>query len=236
MGITRRVCLTLLLPLGSFLPAADRPQTWTILSLGDSITEGSDHFSSYRMPLARLLAEGNFKVRFVGSRHSPGEPEAMHHEGYSGKTAEFLAANIGRIYRANPADIILLHAGHNHFADEHPVPGILAATGTIIRTARSINPNVIVLLAQVIPSGKLPKYSYLPDLNRELGRLAARLNTPRQPVIPVDQAAGFDFHSDTVPDLVHPNAAGAAKMARRWYDALVPILSGSHPAHRSKGL
>jgi hypothetical protein len=48
---------------------------------------------------------------------------------------------------------------------------------------------VIILLAQVIPAGKLPKYSYIPELNATLARLAAKLHTPAQPVIIVDQAA-----------------------------------------------
>ena len=29
---------------------------------------------------------------------------------------------------------------------------------------------------------------------------------------------------DTVADLVHPNASGAAKMTRRWFDALVTVM------------
>ena len=108
--------------------------------------------------------------------------------------------------------------------EERPVPGIVSATESIIATARRINPRVIVLLAQVIPSGKLPKYAYIPDLNRELARLAARLHTATQPVVLVDQASGFHFQTDTIEDLVHPNSAGAEKMAARWYDALVAAL------------
>ena len=77
-----------------------------------------------------------------------------------------------------------------------------------------------VLLAQVITAGKLPKYSYIPELNAELARLAEKISTPAQPVIIVDHATGFDWRTDTIADLVHPNAAGAAKMAQRWFVAL----------------
>ena len=208
---------------------APQQQVWTILPLGDSITAGGETFRCYREPLARRLAEANLRVRFVGSQHTPGEPEEMRHEGYGGKTVEFLAENIERLYRANSADIVLLHAGHNHFVEEHPVPGILKATEAIIRAARDINPHVIILLAQVIPAGKLPKYSYLAQLNEELARLAFRMNVPGQPVILVDQASNFDFRTDTISDLVHPNAAGADKMAGKWFDALQPVLSGAPP-------
>ncbi|MBL0155630.1 MAG: hypothetical protein IPP47_00755 [Bryobacterales bacterium] len=197
---------------------------WTILPLGDSITAGSPDFVCYRGPLARRLAASGLRTRFVGSRHNAGEPEEMRHEGYGGKSVEFLAENIEWLYQANPADVILLHAGHNHFMEERPVPGIVSATESIIATARRINPRVIVLLAQVIPSGKLPKYAYIPELNRELARLAARLHTATQPVVLVDQASGFHFQTDTIEDLVHPNSAGAEKMAARWYDALLAAL------------
>ena len=39
---------------------------------------------------------------------------------YSGKNVEFLESKIDSLYRLYPADIVLLHAGHNHFAEEKP--------------------------------------------------------------------------------------------------------------------
>jgi hypothetical protein len=34
--------------------------------------------------------------------------------------------------RQNPSDIVLLYSGYNHLAEEQPVPGIIAATASII--------------------------------------------------------------------------------------------------------
>jgi lysophospholipase L1-like esterase len=116
---------------------------------------------------------------------------------------------------------VLLHAGHNHFADKHPVPTILGDTEAIIGTMREINPEVVVFLAQVIPSGKLPKYAYIPELNRRLAALAGRLGDK---VILVNQADGFDWKTDTKDDKVHPNEAGAKKMARQWWKAIDPLV------------
>lgn len=211
------------------LCAGAAPREWSILCLGDSITACSGDFGCYRNELAERLAANHFDVRFVGSQQSQGPAGTLRHEGYGGRTTEFLAANFERWYRDNPADIILLHSGHNHFAEEHPVAGILAATEKIVTTARRIHPRVVILLAKVIPSSKLPKYTYLAELNAGLTELAARLNTACQPVILVDQAAGFDAVSDTVADGVHPNASGAGKMAARWYEALVPVLRRERP-------
>jgi lysophospholipase L1-like esterase len=94
----------------------------------------------------------------------------------------------------------------------------------MIATFRAQNPRVVVLLAQVIPSGKLPKYAYIPELNLQIAALAARLDRPDQRVILVDQARGFDPIEDTISDHVHPNARGAEKMASKWFDALVTVL------------
>jgi lysophospholipase L1-like esterase len=210
------------LALTEIAPAADTPAgRRRVMPVGDSITEGGASFSNYRPLLAEKLRAVGVAVDFVGTRGTA----PLQHEGYGGKNVEFLAATVPAYFAKNPADIVLLHAGHNHFAEEQPIPGMLTATERLITSFRVANPKVIVLLAQVIPAGKLPKYSYIPELNAGLSSLASRLHTPAQPVRLVDQATGFDWRTDTISDLVHPNAAGAAKMAARWFEALHPLLS-----------
>jgi acetyl esterase/lipase/lysophospholipase L1-like esterase len=200
----------------------------TLLPLGDSITEGGGGFYVYRYPLMEKLLGAGYSVAYVGSKTTQpvaGSPLGpLPHEGYAGQNIAFLRARFEALYRQNPAAIILLHAGHNQFADQKPVPGMLKDTRAIIVTARAINPSVTILLGQVIPSGKLPKYSYIPEYNQALASLAAELNTPDQPVILVDHATGFDWKTDTIGDHVHPNAQGAARMADRWFEALKKVL------------
>lgn len=203
---------------------AEAPKVYRIMPVGDSITQGSKSFSNYRLPLLERLTAAGYHVEYVGSRTSQSRLGPLAHEGYSGKNAEFLAGVVGKSFADHPADIVLIHAGHNHFAEEKPVAKIIAATESMIATFRKANPKVIILLAQVIPSGKLPKYAYLPELNEELAKLAPRLDTPEQRVILVNQAEGFDVEKDTIADKVHPNAAGAEKMATKWFDALTKVL------------
>jgi alpha-L-fucosidase 2 len=225
---TRIAPLAALLPLLISFAAARAnatPHVWRIMPIGDSITEGGATFSCYRPLLAEKLRHTGIGFEFVGSRG----PVGLRHEGYGGKHAEFLAQTVPANFVAHPADIVLLHAGHNHFDTEQPVPGIVAATAQLITAFRTTNPGVIVLLAQVIPAGKLPKYSYLPELNAELALLADRLHSPAQPVLLVDHATDFDWRTDTTADLVHPNANGAAKMAQRWFDALQPVFAARPP-------
>jgi lysophospholipase L1-like esterase len=191
-----------------------------VMAVGDSITEGGKTFATYREPLARRLQAAGYAVEFVGSRGEVGR----RHEGYGGKTVEYLAEQVPAHFAATPAAVVLLHAGHNHFSEQRPVPGIVAATEKLITLFRAANPRVTVLLAQVIPSGKLPKYDYIPELNLALSALAVRLNSAAQPVVLVNLADGFDWRNDTIEDHVHPNAAGADKMAARWFEALRRVL------------
>jgi acetyl esterase/lipase len=195
-----------------------------ILPLGDSITEGGKTFSNYRYPLWEKLFAAGYIVEYVGSRSSESRVGPLKHEGYGGKNAEFVAAALEKNFPKHVADVVLIHAGHNHDASESPVPGIVDAHEAMIRTARKANPNVIVLVAQVIPSGKLPKYAYIPELNAELAKLARKLNTRQSPVMAVDMASGFDWQTDTISDHVHPNVRGAEKMAAKWFSALSQFL------------
>jgi lysophospholipase L1-like esterase len=195
-----------------------------ILAMGDSITQGGKTFVTYRLPLDQKLRAAGAKYEFVGSQQSEGPGGPLWHEGYGGKNAEYLAGIAPQKLRQARPDILLLHCGHNHSAEEKPVPGILAAERAIIEAARKQNPKVVVLLALVIPSGKLPKYAYLPELNQAEVLLARELTRPESPVMIVDQFTGFDPQKDTILDKVHPNAQGAEKMAAKWFSALKPWL------------
>jgi lysophospholipase L1-like esterase len=190
----------------------------TVLTLGDSITAGGSSFSCYREFLVPALEKRG--VRFIG----PQRDTISAHAGYGGRNSAFLRDKIGEIYRAHPADFVLIHAGHNNFAESNPVPRVVADTVSIVETIRDINPGAVILLGQVIPSGKLPKYSYIPELNRELATLAARLKGRGDGIVVVDHADGFQWERDTVDDKVHPNTLGAKKMAGKWMDALSPLL------------
>jgi len=199
---------------------AENNKVFTILAVGDSITEGGGYFTCYRQILAPKLKEKNIPVSFIG----PKKDKASAHAGYSGKNTKYLLSITDKIYREYPADIVLLHSGHNSFAKDKPVQGIVADTRKIIETMKSINPDVTVLLAQAITAGKLPKYSYIPELNSELEKLAVQLKSEGCNVVLVNQAEGFDWETDTVKDKVHTNESGAAKMADKWLQAIDLVI------------
>lgn len=94
---------------------------FTVMGLGDSITEGGSKFSSYLYPLWEQLYSAGYDFDFIGPRQSECRIGKLNHCGFSGKNVEFLAARIDSIYSKYPADFVLLHAGHNHFSEENPV-------------------------------------------------------------------------------------------------------------------
>ncbi|MFT5130816.1 MAG: acyl-CoA thioesterase-1 [Rhodothermales bacterium] len=196
-------------------PAPDRK---TILAFGDSITQ-----RGYRHALLPKLKEAKASFRFIG----PLSDKTSRHAGYGGKNTAHLRSIAERIYRRYPADVVLLHSGHNSFAKDDPVAGIVRDTQVIVETIHGINPDADILLAQVIIAGKLPKYSYIPALNSALAESAKRLRAQGHRVVLVNQAAGFDWRVDTEPDKVHPNSKGAEKIAATWLDPLLAALSAS---------
>jgi lysophospholipase L1-like esterase len=196
---------------------------FTILGLGDSITEGGPEFFSYLFPLDSLLKQAGYEPNFIGPRRSIQNGDTLYHSGFSGKTAEFLAKSIDSIYTAFPADLVLLHAGHNHFKEEVPVPGIIQAQRTIIQTIKKKNPGALIFVAGVITSGKLPKYEYIPALNAALKAMVDALHDPT--ILFVDQQQHWEWSSYTISDKVHPNQTGARIIATNWFNAIVAMAN-----------
>lgn len=201
---------------------ADKMQKgFSILGYGDSITEGSAEFSSYLFPLDSMLKNAGFKASFIGPRKSQRDGNTIYHFGYGGRNAEYLAARVDSVYSLYPADLVLLHAGHNHFIEEAPVAGIVKAQRTIIQTILNKNPSAMIIVAAVITSGKLPKYEYIPDLNIAIKKMVDSLNNKN--VLFVDQSKEWDWQQHTISDKVHPNRAGANRIAAVWFDAIVKL-------------
>ena len=226
-------------------PAADVPR-YSICCVGDSITEGAyspgaANKWTYRTYLAQMLAESGLgNVEWKGSHVSPDSGNELPSEGWSGQNAEQIASKYIANAEGDKADILLLHAGHNYNVDPNtsspaysPEAEIVAAAtnahARIIAAARAQNPNVTVLYAKVVTSGKLPKYSYIPALNNAIGALASELNTAASPIRVVDMARGWDWTVHCIGDKVHPTESGARLMASKWVEALMasPFMSGT---------
>ncbi len=126
------ICIAILFTTGL---SAFADQTPTILALGDSITGGGRQFVCYRQVLIPELRKKNVAFRFVG----PLQDAASAHAGYGGKNTKHLRGISKELYSKYPADIVLLHSGHNSFSSDKPVGGIVRdtrGTGTNVTDAR----------------------------------------------------------------------------------------------------
>lgn len=230
----RFILLTLLVSVSSHVNAGKTQERFSIMGLGDSITEGSQEFSSYLYSLWEELFSKGYDFDFIGPRKSECRIGELHHCGFSGHTVEFLNEHIDSIYHLYPADIVLLHAGHNHFSAEKPVSGMIKAYKSIIAKLHHIKPGATVFLAMVTPSGKLPKYSYIPELNRAIKKLVSSYHSSK--VVLVDMATGHDYRTMTIADRVHPNKLGRERMAHIWATAIEKRFKAQHPAFRPESI
>ncbi|HEU4460631.1 MAG TPA: SGNH/GDSL hydrolase family protein [Methylibium sp.] len=215
--------------------AAERPIR--VMPLGDSITEAC----CWRDLLYAGLRQLGLDVDFVGSRGGPLSPPGKdwNHEGHGGyRVTDLLKpAGTGEPSRRGLAgdrrdlqawfgpqndapDIVLMHFGTNDRWGGIAPARILEAYGAVLAAARERNPQVTLLVAQIVP---MANGVDVRALNEAIPRWAREHDTPRSRVIVVDHASGFD--SRWTLDGVHPNpTTGSQWMADRWFAALRPLL------------
>ncbi|MEM8501183.1 MAG: LamG-like jellyroll fold domain-containing protein, partial [Pseudomonadota bacterium] len=200
-----------------------------VLPLGDSITHGFDQVS-YRRALWFKLQNAGYNVDFVGSHTDfvGTIPPALQdfdldHEGHSGIEAGQLDQSLNTWLQLYDIDIVLLHIGTNDINRGQTVASTLNEMASIIAKLRNENPQVIILLAKIIPM----RNTSVTAFNDAIDAWLPTQSNPNSPIILVDQFTGFDAFADNA-DNFHPNPDGEEKIATRWFDALQPILEDSN--------
>ncbi len=216
------VFLFLFMIFESSAPSAYATSTTTttkIMPLGDSITD----CDFWRTLLFNKLTSNGYDVKSVGTQYG-------NHEGHSGMCVTNLAATDQLstwLNAANP-DIVMMHFGTNDCWGNTGTTKILDAYTKLVTQMRKNNPNMIIVVAQIIPmhpNDTLDYKSIILDLNTAMVGWANNLSTSESPIILCDQYTGFSTDTDTY-DGVHPNASGGQKMCDRWYETLSTILTG----------
>ena len=137
------------------------------------------------------------------------------------------ARDLATWFDNKPADIVLMHFGTNDVWNNIAPATILNAYTTILGRLRGANPNVRVLVAQIVPldpSGCSNCPARVTTLNSMIPAWAANASTAASPVTVVDQNTGFNVATDNGSDRVHPNTSGATKVAAKWFTALTPLF------------
>ena len=196
-----------------------------IMPLGDSITEAFTGHASYRYWLWKNLQQSNYDVDFIGGQSGVANGPPLFsdfdqdHEGHSGWRADQIRDSAVAWATANRPDVVLLHAGTNDLLQSQSVNSTSTEIGQIIDRLRTVNANVTVLLARIIPASNIN----VQQLNNSIGNLATSKNTAQSRVIAVDQYTGFSVTSDLY-DGIHPNQSGEQKMSGKWYTAMTGVL------------
>ena len=214
----------------SAAPAADAAAAPTrIMPLGDSIT-GSP--GCWRALLWNQLQDAGYtNIDFVGTLppQGCGVPYDGDNEGHGGILATNIASQnqLPAWLSATSPDIVLMHLGTNDVWSNIAPSRILDAFTTMVGQMRASNPDMKVLVAQILPmnpSNCAECAQRVIDFNAQIPAWAQSVSTAQSPVTVVDQWTGFDDATDTA-DGVHPNDAGIAKMAAKWYPPLVALLT-----------
>ncbi|TDB73800.1 GDSL-type esterase/lipase family protein [Micromonospora sp. KC723] len=213
-------------------PTANAAAATRIMLLGDSIT-GSN--GCWRALLwQHLQAAGYTNVDFVGTLRNPycSGSFDIDNEGHGGYSATGIADNnqLPGWLSASRPDIVLMMLGTNDVWGNRGTSNILRAYTKLLGQMRANNPNVKVLVAQILPmtpSGCGNCNANVQNLNAAIPGWASSNSTSRSPVRVVDQYTGFNTARDTV-DGVHPNdSTGIRKIEARWYPALTALLGAA---------
>jgi lysophospholipase L1-like esterase len=220
-------------------PAAEGP--CRIFPLGDSITDGFNVAGGYRIELFRQSNLENKSITFVGSAsNGPGDvdgiPFPRNHEGHSGYTIDDAPA-IGREGVAQYVEpgmseyephIVILKIGTNDLNNNFEVATAPDRLGALIDSIFEQNPDVLLLLTQIVPSRNDGLNQAVETYNEAFPELIeSRVNAGRHIVL-VDMYGTFtsrgDFKTSLLADDLHPSDAGYALMGQTYYDALAQYL------------
>jgi len=226
-------------------------KTRNILALGNSITNGTANYNSYRRPLWKILHKSGYNFDFIGSwdkQHMGAEfPDPdfdMDHEGHSGWTAynvlfppewDLKRGNIDNWLENYVPDIVLFEFGTNEVFQCLNVEEAINNFSLIFEKLRRKNANVVLLVALLPPLGKQwatkslcgndETYQMrLERFNLAICNFVAISSNQFSQVILVDQFSGIN-PSRHMYDDIHPNKKGEKIMAKKWFSSLIPYLS-----------
>ena len=207
-----------------------------IMPLGASRVEGGKpEYESYRFELWKDLKENNWKFDFIGSQSDDAPYPSFNgtkfdtdHEGRGGWTsAEIMNGLNDWLDQTRSADIVLLSSpGGNDALQGLPYSQAVININSIIDKLQADNPSITIIIEQMAPghtdimTDKL-RY-FFEKMQQEVLNMAAKHTTPSSKVIAIDMFTGFN--NSLLADNVHYNAAGAAFIANRYYNALVKIM------------
>jgi acyl-CoA thioesterase I len=210
MTLTMAAALGAGVACSSSAAAGAGPSTATslnIVALGDSLTSGHgmNRTQAYPALLERTL-------------HSAGLPFRVLNHGVSGDTTAGGVRRLGAALDERP-HILIVALGANDGLRGVPVSDVRRNLGQIIETAQGRGISVLLCGMEAFP---IYGWQYSADFHRVYPDLAAKYNVPLVPFL-LEGVVGNQVM--LLPDLVHPNAAGAQAIAHNIWPYLQPLAA-----------
>ena len=208
-----------------------------IMPFGDSITQGFNVAGGYRAPLFHLALAAKHEITFVGSASDYSVPSVdgtafpKNHEGHGGYTIEgsngiapFVSSSIPN-YKPN---IITLMIGTNDINGNVNVADAPNRLGKLLDSIFARDPNILVVLAQIVPSRTDGTNNSIKTYNAAMPNLVSTRVGKGQHILLVDMYGAFtndaNYKQSLLGDNLHPNQTGYNAMADVWFKALSPYL------------
>lgn len=202
----------------------------SILSVGDSIVQGTAGQCSFRLPLSKMMFnDASCQVSFVGSRTDPFRPptngnctaaDFTDHFAESGRRADFFLSRLGAEVQNEAPDYVIMHVGSNDMNQNQTVETTIDEISALMTTVFAERPNATILMGNIIPwddsrTGEPGTTDRIAALGIAVEALVAQRRSQGDSVEIVDVRSGFDTDTMTV-DGVHPNSVGERLMADRF--------------------
>jgi len=147
-----------------------------------------------------------------------GLPRDVINHGVSGDTTTRARARLDAALAEEPS-ILIVALGANDGVRGVPVPQVRANLETIIETAQRRNVSVLLCGMEAFP---LYGWEYTAEFHRLFPALAEKYHVPLVPFLLDGVVANPEMLQ---PDFVHPNAAGAARIAQTIWPYLQPLVA-----------
>jgi lysophospholipase L1-like esterase len=212
-----------------------------IMPLGDSITAGfgSTKNGGYRVELFRKAHEAGQSLTFIGTmRGGPASVDGVAfpaaNEGHGGYTIDDSAHTRGisklatRAIRQFHPHVVTLMIGTNDISNYLDITRAPARLGALMDAIIAADPNVLLIVAQIIPIALGNVDPKVVAYNSAIPPLVASRAAAGAHVVLVDMHSAFTknarYPKDYMFDYVHPNDRGYAAMGDVWYGAIAGYL------------
>ena len=223
----------------SYHPCPSNGSACKIMPFGDSITDGFGTIGSYRLELFRLAHQAGKNITFVGTgMNGPplvdGVAFPPNHEGHSGFTIDNTPSRSGisplvvTVMPQFTPHIVTLMIGTNDAIDSYDLANAPNRLGALIDSIFAKLPNVLLVVAQIIPSQDDALNGRIQTYNAAIPALIKTRADAGKHLLLVDMYAPFaavaNYKTLLLKDTWHPNAAGDVILGARWYSVLTSSL------------